>query len=197
MEIVDRRSRSSPSACWPSAGSSTGCRCSSPSCPRVPRAPRTEPGGSTMRPTTSSRMASSKAVEYGIAIVVPAAVRPVLALRPGRHAAAAPVARRRPPRRRGHGRVVPDGARRRVPPGPRVGARAAARHRRWSAPTTSRRSSSGTSSASTCRPRATELRQGEPAWRFIVDGRQVDMVSPVTGTVTAVNRDGRRATRDS
>jgi glycine cleavage system H lipoate-binding protein len=34
----------------------------------------------------------------------------------------------------------------------------------------------------------TELRQGEPAWRFQVDGRTVDMVSPVTGKVTAVNR---------
>jgi glycine cleavage system H lipoate-binding protein len=34
----------------------------------------------------------------------------------------------------------------------------------------------------------TELRQGEPAWSFRVDGRRVDMVSPVTGTVTAVNR---------
>jgi glycine cleavage system H lipoate-binding protein len=34
----------------------------------------------------------------------------------------------------------------------------------------------------------TELRQGEPAWSFVVDGRRVDMVSPVTGTVTAVNR---------
>jgi glycine cleavage system H lipoate-binding protein len=33
----------------------------------------------------------------------------------------------------------------------------------------------------------TQLRQGEPAWSFQVDGRRVDMVSPVTGTVTAVN----------
>jgi glycine cleavage system H lipoate-binding protein len=33
-----------------------------------------------------------------------------------------------------------------------------------------------------------EVRQGEPAWRFLVGGRTVDMVSPVTGTVTAVNR---------
>ena len=34
----------------------------------------------------------------------------------------------------------------------------------------------------------TELRQGEPAWTFVVGGREVRMVSPVTGTVTAVNR---------
>jgi glycine cleavage system H lipoate-binding protein len=34
----------------------------------------------------------------------------------------------------------------------------------------------------------TEIRQGEPAWTFAVDGRKVSMVSPVTGTVTAVNR---------
>ena len=33
-----------------------------------------------------------------------------------------------------------------------------------------------------------EVRQGEPAWSFLVDGLRVDMVSPVTGTVTAVNR---------
>lgn len=33
-----------------------------------------------------------------------------------------------------------------------------------------------------------ELRQGEPAWSFVVDGRRVDMVSPVTGKVTAVNQ---------
>lgn len=34
----------------------------------------------------------------------------------------------------------------------------------------------------------TELRQGEPAWHFHVDGRRVAMVAPVAGTVTAVNR---------
>lgn len=34
----------------------------------------------------------------------------------------------------------------------------------------------------------TDVRQGEPAWRFVVDGRVVEMVSPVTGRVTGVNR---------
>lgn len=35
----------------------------------------------------------------------------------------------------------------------------------------------------------TEVHQGSPAWRLHVDGKAVDMVSPVTGTVTAVNRE--------
>ena len=35
----------------------------------------------------------------------------------------------------------------------------------------------------------TEVHQGSPAWRLHVDGKVVDMVSPVTGVVTAVNRE--------
>lgn len=35
----------------------------------------------------------------------------------------------------------------------------------------------------------TELHQGAPAWRLHVDGKQLDMVSPVTGVVTAINHE--------
>ncbi len=33
----------------------------------------------------------------------------------------------------------------------------------------------------------TELRQGEPAWAVVVDGKAIEMLSPVDGTVAAVN----------
>jgi glycine cleavage system H lipoate-binding protein len=39
----------------------------------------------------------------------------------------------------------------------------------------------------------TEVHQGSPAWRLHVDGKVVDMVSPVTGIVTAVNREAADA----
>jgi glycine cleavage system H lipoate-binding protein len=35
----------------------------------------------------------------------------------------------------------------------------------------------------------TELHQGTTAWRMHVDGKEIDMVSPVTGVVTAINRE--------
>lgn len=38
-------------------------------------------------------------------------------------------------------------------------------------------------------PVGTEVHQGSPAWRLHVDGKVIDMVSPVTGVVTAVNGD--------
>lgn len=38
-------------------------------------------------------------------------------------------------------------------------------------------------------PVGTELRQGEPAWRFHVDGREIAMLAPVAGVVTDVNRE--------
>ncbi len=37
------------------------------------------------------------------------------------------------------------------------------------------------------------LAQGEPAWALLADGKAVDMLSPVDGTVTAVNESVRRA----
>ncbi len=41
------------------------------------------------------------------------------------------------------------------------------------------------------------LTQGEPAWALTVDGKAIDMLSPVDGTVVAVNERARRAPREA
>ena len=75
-------------------------------------------------------LASSKAVEYGIAISLPRPVHPFWRYAQGRGLLAAPSrAAVRRADHRGHGRVVPHRPRRRVPPRARLGPRPAARRR--------------------------------------------------------------------
>jgi glycine cleavage system H lipoate-binding protein len=50
----------------------------------------------------------------------------------------------------------------------------------------------GAASALLLPPVGQTVAQGSPAWSLVADGRQVDMLSPVDGTVVAVNEHARR-----
>ena len=51
----------------------------------------------------------------------------------------------------------------------------------------------GAPSAITLPPIGATLTQGEPGWALVADGKAIDMLSPVDGTVVAVNEQARRS----